>query len=67
MSKRGHTITAFDHRSSGGWLFAPDEAIDDDDDDFSSSDTSAKMPIMHIVLFEFKPTITHAQVEDVCL
>ncbi|KXL41944.1 hypothetical protein M433DRAFT_150247 [Acidomyces richmondensis BFW] len=24
------------------------------------------MPIMHIVLFEFKPNVTHAQVEDVC-
>ncbi|KAL9535688.1 hypothetical protein SMMN14_00047 [Sphaerulina musiva] len=24
------------------------------------------MPIVHIVLFEFKPTTTHAQVEDVC-
>jgi len=24
------------------------------------------MPILHIVLFEFKPTTTHAQVEDVC-
>jgi hypothetical protein len=23
------------------------------------------MPILHIVLFEFKPTTTHAQVEDV--
>lgn len=25
------------------------------------------MPIIHIVLFEFKPTVTHAQVEDVIL
>ncbi|KAF7185228.1 Stress-response A/B barrel domain-containing protein HS1 [Pseudocercospora fuligena] len=24
------------------------------------------MPIIHIVLFEFSPTTTHAQVEDVC-
>ncbi|GIZ38984.1 hypothetical protein CKM354_000237700 [Cercospora kikuchii] len=24
------------------------------------------MAIVHIVLFEFKPTVTHAQVEDVC-
>ncbi|KAK4635042.1 hypothetical protein CLAFUW4_01918 [Fulvia fulva] len=24
------------------------------------------MPILHIVLFEFKPTTTHSQVEDVC-
>ncbi|KAF2212368.1 hypothetical protein CERZMDRAFT_59260 [Cercospora zeae-maydis SCOH1-5] len=24
------------------------------------------MAIIHIVLFEFKPTVTHAQVEDVC-
>lgn len=24
------------------------------------------MPIVHIILFEFKPTITHAQVSDVC-
>ncbi|KAK5136054.1 hypothetical protein LTR08_004308 [Meristemomyces frigidus] len=24
------------------------------------------MPILHIVLFEFKPTTTHAQVEEAC-
>ncbi|EMC95220.1 hypothetical protein BAUCODRAFT_72787 [Baudoinia panamericana UAMH 10762] len=24
------------------------------------------MPIIHIVLFEFKPTVSHAQVEDAC-
>merc|ERR1711939_998085 len=24
------------------------------------------MPIIHIILFEFHPTVTHAQVEDVC-
>jgi hypothetical protein len=31
----------------------------------SHSTTAANMPILHIVLFEFKPTTTHAQVEDV--
>lgn len=49
-----------DFRLSGGWLL-------EQDDDFEpiAASPAAKMPIVHIVLFEFKPTITHAQVEDV--
>lgn len=32
-----------------------------------TTNQQAIMPILHIVLFEFKPSTTHAQVEDVCL
>lgn len=57
--RRTYINIPYDHRTSGGWLFERDEVVEED------SARTDKMPIVHIVLFEFKPTITHAQVEDV--
>lgn len=52
---------SFDYRTSGGWLAQTDPIHDQDD-----TEATANMPIMHIVLFEFKPTLHHTQIEDVC-
>lgn len=59
-TSRAYSESSLDYKSSGGWLFEQDEDVE-----ATASSSKAKMPIFHIVLFEFKPTITHAQVEDV--
>jgi len=58
---RRYTSLSNDYRSSGGWLFDTDEDIEEP---FPGT-IVAKMPIIHIVLFEFKPTIGHEQIAEV--
>jgi len=58
---RRYTSLSNDYRSSGGWLFDTDESIDE----LPLKTVVAKMPIIHIVLFEFKPTIDREQIAEV--
>ena len=53
---------SLDFRTSGGWITEA-ELTDSEHVHKGSHDT---MAIIHIILFEFKPSVTHAQVEDVC-
>jgi len=65
-SLRQYSSVSTDYRSSGGWVIDnhPDSGGQDTETDKEA--TTDKMPIVHIVLFEFKPTASHTQVEDVC-
>ena len=63
---------SFDQRTSGGWVHEHEQQ---EIDDREGSDLafleqrrpSANMGIIHIVMFEFKPTLMHAEVEKVCV
>jgi hypothetical protein len=78
IQKRFNSSSSNDFRASGGWLTEKpttdevegplwhiDTSASSSNQPTESNTKDSKMPIIHIVLFEFKPTTTHAQVEDV--